>query len=356
MHKDTEKNFNLGYYPTDVGNLPHKTRGTIKMKIRLLILAFVMLLPASVSVLAQNDEIKLDPPLAKITTVSAMRARKAPQTSAEEVGRLKLGTVVNATNRSGNQDSIAGKTDYWYWVDLPNGQKGWLFGGLLRDYDPRRRTQIVREIIAARLKAEKMDFADLEDTYNLAASTIAEAKDANTRAEFELLKLLALADWAKSIPEPHDKSPYREWVRTHNAEVVKDEFAGGYALRSEVLWTLETKYHTLPIADRIAWEAANNPQPSDCESDEVCDYFVEAGNIKYLNAHPAGAHVAEALKTLADALTDQVIDVANGKGGDKYAVEQRVELKKSLQNLRVALGKVSAPEKEAVLKKLGRVK
>ena len=170
------------------------------------------------------------------------------------------------------------------------------------------------------------------------------------------MKLLALADWGKSIPEPPDKSPYREWLRTHNAEVVKNEFAGGYNLRSEVLWNLETKYHTLPAADRIAWEAANNMQPSDCESDEVCDYFVEEGNIKYLNTHPTGAHVAEALKTLGDALTDQVIEVANGKGGDKYAVEQRTELRKSLANLRLVLAKVNAPEKAEVLKKLARAK
>ena len=115
------------------------------MKIKSLIIAFAISLCASVSVFAQADEIKLDPPQSKITTVSAMRARKAPQTSAEEVGRLKLGTVVAATNRSGNQDTIAGKTDYWFWVNLPSGQKGWLFGGLLRDYDAGRREQIVQE-------------------------------------------------------------------------------------------------------------------------------------------------------------------------------------------------------------------
>src|SRR5689334_2799662 len=128
---------------------------TNRMTIKSITLTFTVLLFVCVSsAMAQSDEIKLDPPQSKITTVSAMRARKAPQTSAEEVGRLKLGTVVTATNRSGNQDTIAGKTDYWFWVDLPNGQKGWLFGGLLMDYDARRREQIVREIIEARLKAE----------------------------------------------------------------------------------------------------------------------------------------------------------------------------------------------------------
>src|SRR5512132_3997029 len=179
------------------------------MKIRSAIFAVVVCGFLNVSsIFAQDDEIGLNPPQSKITTVAAMRARKAPQTTAEEIMRLKLGTVVSATNRSGNQDTIAGKTDYWYWVNLPNGEKGWLFGGLLLDYDSRRRTQLLRQIIEARLKAEKTEFADRQETYNLAASSISEAKDANTRAEFELLKLLALANWAETFPTPKEKSPY----------------------------------------------------------------------------------------------------------------------------------------------------
>ena len=50
---------------------------------------------------------------------------------------------------------------------------------------------------------------------------------------------------------------------------------------ASVLWNLEEKYHTLPIADRIAWEAAENWPPSDCEGDEVCCFFVSEGEIRY---------------------------------------------------------------------------
>jgi len=54
---------------------------------------------------------------------------------------------------------------------------------------------------------------------------------------------------------------YRESLKAHGAEVIPNEFAGGYNLRSELLWNLEAKYHTLPISDRMAWEAAS-PFPS----------------------------------------------------------------------------------------------
>lgn len=305
---------------------------------------------------AQTDEIKFDTAQPKITTVSAMRARRAPQVAGEEIMRLKLGTVISAIARSTNQDTIGGKSDYWYRVNLPNGETGWLFGGLLLDYDSRQREQLLRQIIEARLKAENTEFADRQEIYNLAANSIGEAKDANTRAEFELLKLLALANWAVSVPDNlRDKSPYREWHKAHDAEVIANEFGGGYNLRTELLWNLETRYHTLPIADRIAWEAAQNPQPSDCESDEVCHFFLTEGEIRYLRLHPAGAHAAEAIKDLNGALTDDVINTANGKGGDKYAVEQRTALKKSLAALRLAIAKTSGPEKTELVKKLARI-
>ena len=306
--------------------------------------------------LVQADEIKLDSPQPKITTVGAMRARKSPQIAAAEIARLKLATIVNAVARSTNQDTIGGRTDYWYRINLPNGDTGWLFGGLLLDYIPSQRLELLRQIIAARLKAENIEFADQQETYNLARSSVNETKGVAEHAEFELLTLLALRNWAATFPDDRrDQSPYREWRKLHDTEVVHNEFAGGYNLRSDLLWNLEARYHTLPIAERIAWEAAENPQPSDCEGDEVCDFFVIAPEIKYLTLHPQGSHVAEAIKNLTEALTDDVISTANAKGGDKYVVEQRIALRKTLASLRLAVAKISVAEKAALVKKLERV-
>lgn len=307
-------------------------------------------------VVAQTDEIRLDAVQPKITTVSAMRARKAPQVSAEEIVRLKLGTVVDAIARSTNQDTIGGKTDYWYRVNLPNGQTGWLFGGLLLDYNGSKRHELIHQIIEARLKAENTDFADRQEIYNLAARAIGEAKDVSMRAEFELLKVLATANSALAIPfEADQKSPYREWLKAHAAELEYNEFAGGHQLRAEVLWDLERKYHSLPIADSIAWAAAQMLPPSDCEGDEVCHVFLYEGEIRYLSLHPKGTHAAEVLKNLTEALTDHIITFANGRGGDKYVVAQRADLRKVLSSLRVAVAKTTAPEKSQLVKRLERV-
>jgi hypothetical protein len=327
------------------------------MKRQFIIVALVVFSLGHVSLLlAQTAEIKLDAVQPRITSVSAMRVRRAPQVTAEEIVRLKLGTVVNAVARSTNQDTIGGKTDYWYRVGLPGGETGWLFGGLLLDYSAGQRQQVLRQIIEARLKAENTDFADRQEIYNLAASAITEAKDVGTRAEFELLKVLATANSALAIPfEGTNKSPYREWLKAHAGELEYNEFAGGHQLRAEVLWNLERKHHTLPIADRIAWEAAEMLPPSDCEGDEVCHVFLYEGEIKYLSLHPAGTHAAEALKNLTELLTDEVIRFTNGKGGDKYAVEQRSDLRKLLTSLRLVVAKTSTPEKAELVKRLERV-
>jgi hypothetical protein len=317
-------------------------------------------LPLSIvsPVCAQTSEVSLDPAHPKITTVSAMRARRDPQVAAEEVMRLKLGTVVNAVARSSNQETIGGKTDYWYRVGLPNGGSGWLFGGLLLDYAPGRRQELLRQIIEARLAAMNTGFKDREELYNFVSEAVAEARDANARAEFELFKLLAFTHWAGSIPDDQrGKSPYREWLRAHNSEVIHNEFGGGYDVLTELFWNLEAKYRTLAVADRIAWEAVQNEEPSDCESDEVCAFLVFGERqVKYLSLHPNGAHAAEAVQSLTEMITDEVIETANSKGGDKYVAEQRAALRKSLASLWLALPKTSSPGKDQLRRKLEKVK
>lgn len=327
------------------------------MNYRSLLGILIMLMLGHVlPIYGQSSEVKVEPAQAKITTVSAMRARREPTVTAPEITRLKLGSVVSAIARSTNQDTVADKTDYWYRVNLPNGETGWLFGGLLLDYNTNQHEQLLRQIIEARLKAENTDFNDRQEIYNLAARSATEVKSVNARAEFELLKLLALANWAVTIPNDQPpKSPYREWLKAHAAEVIPNEFAGEYNMRSELLWKLEAKYHTLPIADRIAWAAAENPQPHDCEGDEVCHLFVFEGAVKYLNLHPNGVYAAEAVKNLNELLTDEVIKRANGKGGDRYVVEERTSLRRLLASLRLAVAKTSVAEKSELLKKLERL-
>jgi hypothetical protein len=61
--------------------------------------------------------------------------------------------------------------------------------------------------------------------------------------------------------------------------------------------------------------------------------------------HPTGAHAADAVTNLNEGLTDDVIQEANATGGESCIVEARNMLRKNLASLRLALTKVSTPEK-----------
>ncbi|HEY0077001.1 MAG TPA: SH3 domain-containing protein [Pyrinomonadaceae bacterium] len=317
---------------------------------------FCLCLGLAASVRAQ--EVKLDAPQTRMTTVSAVRARSAPQVSATEVARLKLGTVLKATARSAEETEIGGKRDYWYLVSLPSGQSAWVFGGLTTPFDAARREEIVRRIIDERLKVEGMSFDDGVDFYNFVSGALAEAKDTNAKAEFELLRLLALGRAVSPIPyAERERAPYAQWYKAHEAEIVYSEPSGQWLLRSELFWNLERKYRATPTAERIAWEGAENPLPGECEGDEVC-YFLYLNDTqgKYLSLYPNGAHASEVLKNFEQALAStEVESTLKSTSRDKYLIEQRDALKQALTQLRSTVAKTSAAEKAPVLRLLERL-
>jgi len=308
------------------------------------------------SALAQEVELKA--PQTKITNASAVRARTGPQVAAQEVMRVKLGTVLSAVARSADESEIGGKRDYWYRVKLPSGETAWVFGGLLADYDPARREEIFRRIIEERLKVEGLSFEDGMDLYSFVSDSLAGAVETSAKAEFELLRVLALSRSVMSIPfEERERPPYRDWYKAHEPELVYSEPSGSWLVRSEVLWSLERKYRGTPVAERIAWEAAQNPLPGECEGDEVC-YFLYLSDTegRYLSLYPNGPHAGEVLRNFEQALASADLkSLLGNKSGDVYAAEQRAELRKALAELRTTLPKTSGTQKATLLRTLDRL-
>ncbi len=293
----------------------------------------------------------------KITVVSAVRARSAPEVGAHELTRLKLGTVVSADARSDGRAEIGGKTDYWYRVALPGGGQGWVFGGLLADYDPARRDEAVRRVVSERLKVESMSFDDALDFYNFVSGALAEARG-EARGELELARLHAVNRAAGAMGETTEGKPGNaEFHKAHERELYHHEFAGGWAVRPELFWELETKYRGTALGDRIAWDAAQALYGGECESDEVCQFlYLQSTEGKYLELYPKGAHAAEALGNLAQALSSEELPASlKSRNNDKYAAEERAALRKALAGLRAAVSRTDAPEKASVLQRLDRL-
>lgn len=327
----------------------------MRLQATTLALATVCLLAAAVHAAASAQEVSLGGARQKITVASNVRVRTGPDVSAEEVARLKFGTAVTASARTADQVEVAGKREHWYKVALPTGETGWVFGGFLTDYDAARGEEIARRIIAERLKAETMTFNEGVDLYNFVAAKISEAKEGQAKGELELQRLLALGHAAGAVqPDERERAPYREFLKAHEQELYFHELAGVTAVRSDVFWALERKYRGTPVGERIAWEAAENLEPGECETDEVCQFIrLHETHGRYLSLYPAGPHAAEVLGNYATALdSEQLRETLRSRGGDKYMAEARAMLRKALPEVRARLAKTTAPEKAAVLKRL----
>jgi len=119
-------------------------------------------------------------------------------------------------------------------------------------------------------------------------------------AKAKLIKLAllsrSLSSWAKWSRMPE----YEDWLK-FNSDIVY--FIGdedrGWFLRTAEYWRLFEDSKGLYIADRIAWEAANNPEPQLCESDLPC-YFqaLDRTYIKYLQLFPDGLYASLALENI----------------------------------------------------------
>jgi hypothetical protein len=324
----------------------------MRLKSKPLSLAACLLAAAT---FAPAQEVSLGGERQKITTASNVRVRAAPDTAAQEVTRLKLGTVVKASARTPDQVELAGRREHWYKVALATGETGWLFGGFLADYDAARGAEITRQIIEDRLKAESMTFNEGVDLYNFVSARAAEAGAGEAKGELELQKLLALGRAAGAVQsDERERPPYREFLKAHEKELYFHELAGAIAVRSELFWALERGYHGTSIGERIAWEAAENLTPGECESDEVCQLLrLHETHGVYLERYPTGPRAAQVLKYYEEALaSEQVKELLAGRGGDQYTVQARAELRKMLPSLRARLAKATGPEKAAVLKRL----
>jgi hypothetical protein len=290
----------------------------------------------------------------KITTASAVRARTAPETNAPEVTRLKLGILLSADARSAEQTEIGSKRDYWYRVALPDGGQGWVFGALLTDFDPRRGGDTVLRIAEERLNIEDMSQDETLDLYNFAEGALAETRGAAVGG-LERARLRAL-DRAVRAMGTDDKGRLTKpgFQKAHKQEIYYHELAGSWAVKPEAFWELETKYRGTPLGDRIAWDAAQALYPGECESDEVCQFLrFQQTQGRYFALYPSGAHAAEALQNLKEALASVELDAAmQREGGDQYARQEQEALKKALAELRAAVSKSDAPEKAEVLNRL----
>ncbi|HEX9960911.1 MAG TPA: SH3 domain-containing protein [Pyrinomonadaceae bacterium] len=296
-----------------------------------------------------NSEVLNELPQIIVTDVSA-RVRSKAQPNAPELSRIRLGTILKVTE----------KNPAWYKVQYTAGGKtanGWISANSVNDLNSGAREELYRQIVDRNYKAE-MDFASASEMVDFLTQVGSELGGSNASAELELKRLLALQTALKKIPSGQgERSPYKEFLKAHEKSVIYSDPAAEWYVVSNLFWDLHKKYAKTTAADQIAWEAAENSLPGECEGYVNCYLFSERmTNGEYLRLHPNGKKAPQALANLTRFLSSVVDDLEKKTSfTGPTDVTDRADFYNLLAELRTIVSRLPLIEKEKTLQQLKQI-
>ena len=278
--------------------------------------------------------------------------RNAPNLTASEVSRAKLGSVYK----------VVEKNTGWYKVQISNRgttSAGWIPVTAATNLETGGNDEIYRQILTRNYKSEKMNFAEAVEVYEFLTRVQPEIKNETAAADFGLKRLMALRAALDAIPfGQKDQKIYQDFLKAQDQNIVYSEPAGEYYVRAPIFWDLHSKYTNLPVAgEKIAWEATKNPLPGECEGYVNCYLFLlRMTDAEYLNFYPSGGHATEALTNIIKLLDPIAADV-NSKTiyNGPSDVSDRAEFNSLITELRVIISRLPNTEKEKALQQLKKI-
>lgn len=179
---------------------------------------------------------------------------------------------------------------------------------------------------------------------------------AQAAAAKEYKRLVNLSTALRKIPfNKQDKEPHLSFLERNDNDIVYSDPSGEWYVRSGRFWDLQKKYKTLAIADQIAWTAAENPLPGECEGYVPCYlYAIRRTHGEYLKLYPSGRYSKKAVQEMIKSLKYIVDDAASSKKNYDGPVEAAddAEFAELIKELREILKPVSHPEKKIALSQL----
>ncbi|MBX7056187.1 MAG: hypothetical protein K1X36_14645 [Pyrinomonadaceae bacterium] len=185
----------------------------------------------------------------------------------------------------------------------------------------------------------------------------ANAQSKTASSEFKRLVDLRNA-LAKIPPDKLDREPHKSFIKRNQKDITYSDPAGQWFVRSERFWDLSRKYKSQPLADDIAWAAAENPLPGECEGYVNCYiYNALATYGEYLKLYPRGRSSKKALNKIATYLGYITDDIIGKKGNYDGPADSgdRADLAKMIGELRVVLASVSHAERAKVISHLDTI-
>ena len=190
------------------------------------------------------------------------------------------------------------------------------------------------------------------------ASTVGSAQSL-AAATREYKRLVNLGVALRKIPfARQDRPPHKAFIKKNAKDIVYSEPAGEWMVRSNRYWDLQKKYKDLSIADQIAWTAAENSLPGECEGYVPCTLSVVRMTYgEYLKLYPKGTYSRKALQQVVGSLTYIVDDLTSANRSYEGPTEksEREEFAKAINELRAIVTRVSHPEKAKALTQIKQI-
>ncbi len=191
-------------------------------------------------------------------------------------------------------------------------------------------------------------------TFLFSSSNLAKAQDLplgslEEYAAVEFKRLKDLQTELEKIPmEKMAAEPHKSFLKKHEKETLYSEPAGQWHVRSELFWSLRARFRKLPIAEEIAWTAAQNPLPGECEGYINCYiYIISVTNARYLSYYPIGKYSKKALSEIVERLKLLTADGSQYDGPTDAA--DRAELQKMLAELKQQISGTKNVDKNRTL-------
>ena len=180
-------------------------------------------------------------------------------------------------------------------------------------------------------------------TFTAGAQALPGNTEATIAKEFKRLKTLQAA--LEKIPmEKMETEPHKSFLKKNEKEITYSEPAGQWYVRSELFWKLRERAKHLPVADEIAWTAAQNPIPGECEGYINCYMYLETvTNGRYLLYYPNGKYSKQAITEIVERLEPLAADDSQYDGPTDAS--DRAELKKMLAELKTQISGTNHTEK-----------
>jgi hypothetical protein len=289
-----------------------------------------------------------------IATAAGARVRAKASTGSAELRRVKLGTLIKVLEKTDND---------WYRIEIPAKPKnvtGWMSGQVADDWDETKREEIYRRIIDKNYKEGEMSFLDASELFDFLTKAQTELKGSKSIPEYSFKRLTVLSQALKAVPFDKEKeSPYKTFLKSNEKIVVYSEPAGAWYVRSESFWNLRKQYSTLPMAEEIAWAAASNPLPGECEGYVNCYLFIlRQTDAEYLSLYPNGKYSDESLKNIRNQLEPIVSDLAQKQVyTGPTDVSDRAEFNRLIAEIRTIVSKlpIAEPEKQKTIQQLTQI-